>query len=67
MNATTRTMVWGTLPAGSILGGVLGITIGVVNTIYIGAAISGLAVLWILSGPVVRLKKQSEPIASTSR
>lgn len=67
MNATTRTMVWGTLPAGSILGGVLGITIGVVNTIYIGAAISGLAVLWILSGPVVRLKKQPEPIASTSR
>ena len=60
MNATMRTIVWGTIPLGSILGGVLGEVVGVVNTIYIGGAISGLAFLWIALGPVMRLKKQPE-------
>ncbi|MHB8565479.1 MAG: MFS transporter [Nitrososphaerales archaeon] len=64
MNATTRTIVWGTLPVGSFLGGILGVTIGVVSTLYIGAVISGLAVLWIISGPVVKLKKQPAAITS---
>ncbi len=63
MNATMRTIVWGTIPAGSIIGGVLGGTIGVVNTLYVGALVSGLATLWIVLGPVVRIKVQPEPIA----
>ena len=60
MNATMRTIVWGTIPVGAFLGGVLGTTIGVVPTIVIGAAIQTLAGLWILAGPV-RLRVQPEP------
>jgi len=63
MNATMRTIVWGTIPAGSIIGGVLGGTIGVVNTLYAGAFVGGLATLWILLGPVVKIRKQPEPVA----
>ena len=62
MNATMRTIVWGTIPVGSIVGGILGERIGVVPTIYLGAFISGLAVLWILLGPVIKIRKQPEPV-----
>jgi MFS family permease len=62
MNATMRTIVWGTIPLGSVVGGVLGEVVGVVDTIYVGGAISGLAFLWIALGPVIKLKKQPETI-----
>ena len=56
MNATTRTIVWGTIPIGSFVGGILGVTIGIVNTMYLGAFVGGLAVFWILLGPVRKVK-----------
>ena len=56
VNATNRTIVWGTIPIGSFVGGILGGAIGVVNTLYFGGAVAGLAVLWILLGPVWQLK-----------
>jgi MFS family permease len=62
MNATMRTIVWGTIPIGAIVGGYLGGVIGVVNTLYLGAVVAGLASLWIVLGPVVRIKNQPEPI-----
>jgi len=62
MNATVRTIVWGTIPLGSLVGGTLGVAIGVVNTIYVGSAIAGLACAWILLGPVLKLKRQPEPV-----
>ena len=62
MNATMRTIVWGTIPVGSLVGGLLGNVIGVVDTIYIGGAMAGLAVAWIALGPVVKLKRQPEPV-----
>ena len=37
MNATMRFLVWGTLPVGGLLGGVLGQTIGVRETVWVGA------------------------------
>jgi MFS family permease len=60
MNATMRTIVWGTIPLGSFMGGVLGESIGVVLTIVLGAVISTLAVLWILPSPVMGLKSIPE-------
>jgi MFS family permease len=57
MNATTRTIIWGTIPIGSFIGGILGVTIGIVDTMYLGAFVAGLAVFWILIGPVRKLKK----------
>src|SRR5713101_8249407 len=63
MNATMRTIVWGTIPVGSIIGGILGGSIGVVNTLYVSAFVAGLAILWILLGPVIKIRTQPEPIA----
>ena len=60
MNATVRTIIWGTIPIGAFAGGVLGSTVGVVPTLIIGAAIQMLAGFWILAGPV-RLRVQPEP------
>jgi len=62
MNATMRTIVWGTIPAGSLLGGVFVVTVGVIPTIIVGTLISGGSVLWIVLGPIIKLKKQPEPI-----
>jgi len=64
MNATMRTIVWGTIPVGSLLGGLLGDNFGVVDTIYVGGAIAGLASAWIALGPVMNLRKQPEPVQS---
>jgi len=62
MNATMRTIVWGTIPLGAFFGGILGTAIGVVNTILLGGAISALAAIWIFLGPVGRLKEQPAPV-----
>jgi predicted MFS family arabinose efflux permease len=62
MNATMRTIVWGTFPVGGVLGGILGTTVGVVQTIILGGAISTLAALWVFVGPVGRLKEQPAPV-----
>ena len=65
MNATMRVIVWGTIPVGSVVGGAMGVLIGLANTMYIGGAIAGLAAIWIVLGPAVRLKKQPEPVEET--
>jgi len=62
LNATVRTFIWGTIPVGAFVGGVLGARIGLVPTIYVGAAVSALSVLWILAGPV-RVRGLPEPRA----
>jgi MFS family permease len=61
MNATMRTIVWGTIPIGSVVGGILGTAIGVVPTIVLGGFISLLAAGWILAGPI-RIRVQPEPV-----
>jgi MFS family permease len=55
MNATMRTIVWGTIPLGSFLGGVLGESIGIVQAIILGGVISTMACLWVLFSPVLKL------------
>ena len=61
MNATMRTIVWGTIPIGSVAGGILGSLVGVPLTIVIGYAIAILAAGWILAGPI-RIRTQPEPV-----
>jgi len=61
MNATMRTIVWGTIPVGSFIGGILGTQIGVVATIMIGGVVYVLAAAWILLGPVISLKETPAP------
>jgi hypothetical protein len=45
MNATMRFLVWGTMPLGGVLGGVLGEAIGVRETLFV-AAVGG-ALTWV--------------------
>jgi MFS family permease len=52
MNATMRFMVWGTLPVGGLLGGLLGTSAGVRNTLWISGACGTLAVLWLIFSPI---------------
>ena len=61
MNATMRTIVWGTIPIGSFAGGAVATVIGVVPTMYIFWGIAACAGLWILAGPI-RLREQPQPV-----
>lgn len=58
MNATMRFLVWGTLPIGSLLGGVLGDLVGIRQTLFIGALGTTLAFLWVWFSPVRALQEQ---------
>jgi MFS family permease len=64
MNATMRTIIWGTIPVGSLLGGVLSGpgALGVIPTLILGALVSGFSSLWIVLGPTFKLVKQPEPV-----
>jgi MFS family permease len=62
MNATMRFLVWGTIPIGSILGGILATVIGVHGAIWIGGVGSCLPFLFVLLSPVRSLRAMPEPI-----
>jgi MFS family permease len=62
MNSTMRFIVWGAIPVGGLVGGVLGSTIGLRETIVVGAIGSGLSFLWILLSPQRHLREMPEPI-----
>lgn len=62
MNSVMRFIVWGTIPIGTLVGGTLGSTIGLRETIVVGAIGGGLAVLWIVFSPQRHLREMPEPI-----
>lgn len=66
MNATIRFVVWGTIPVGSLLGGVLGSWVGVRPTLWVGAAGGALAVVWLLASPLPRIRELPTPPADDS-
>jgi MFS family permease len=66
MNATVHTAVWSAAPVGAVIGGLLGSTIGVVQTIPIAAAVCLAAPLWLLFGPVRALRAHPEPALDVS-
>ncbi len=57
VNATNRCLVWGTMPVGSLLGGLLGQMIGLQPTIAIGAMGMLLAGMWVVASPVRSLTR----------
>jgi hypothetical protein len=57
MNATMRFLVWGTMPLGGLLGGVLGTTIGVRHTLLVAAAGQSLAFLPVFLSPLRRMRE----------
>jgi MFS family permease len=62
MNATMRFLVWGTIPIGAILGGLIATGVGVHNAIWIGALGSCLPFLFVLLSPVRSLLTMPEPL-----
>jgi MFS family permease len=57
MNATMRFLVWGTLPLGGVIGGVLGTLIGVRPTLVVAAVGGALAFLPVFLSPLRRLRE----------
>ena len=57
MNATMRFLVWGTMPLGGFLGGVLGSTIGVRQTLFVVAVGGALAFLPVFLSPLRDLRQ----------
>ena len=56
MNATMRFVVWGVLPIGAVVGGVLGAALGLRTTLWVGALGQALAVVWLLASPMRGLR-----------
>jgi MFS family permease len=67
MNATMRFIVWGTIPIGAILGGLLATSLGLVQAIWIGAIGGAFAFLPVLLSPVRDLRQMPEPVGDGGR
>ncbi|MBA2569754.1 MAG: MFS transporter [Chloroflexi bacterium] len=65
MNATMRFIVWGTIPFGNIIGGALGGTIGLHETIWVGAIGSLFAFLPVFFSPVRGIREMPVPPEAT--
>jgi MFS family permease len=57
MNATMRFLVWGTMPVGGLIGGVLGQQLGVRETVWIGMAGGCLAFLPVFFSPLRTMRE----------
>lgn len=58
MNATIRFTVWGTMPIGALIGGVIGEALGLRPAMAIAAVGTSLAFLWLVRSPVRGLREQ---------
>jgi MFS family permease len=56
MNASMRFVVWGVLPLGGLLGGVLGSVAGLRPTLWVGYIGEALACIWLLASPMRRMR-----------
>ena len=52
VNAVSRFLMWGTIPLGTLLGGALGSTIGLRETLWIGTIGASFTILPVLFSPV---------------
>ena len=61
MNASRRWIVWGTIPLGSLTGGVLASTIGLRETLFAGSIASCFCFLFLLAEPLRTIKELPDP------
>jgi MFS family permease len=65
MNSVMRFIVWGTIPLGSFVGGVIASQIGLKSTLIVGGIGSCLPFLPVLLSPVRAVRDMPEPIEET--
>ncbi len=66
MNASMRFLVWGTMPIGGLLGGLLGASIGVRPTVWIGTVAGALTFLPVYFSPLRTMRElPSEPVPAS--
>ncbi|GBD29554.1 Enterobactin exporter EntS [bacterium HR32] len=56
VNGTMRFLVWGTMPAGGLLGGLLGQAVGIRPALTLLATLQALTFLWVAASPVAGLR-----------
>ncbi|MFL6110512.1 MAG: MFS transporter [Catenulispora sp.] len=59
--AAMRTVTWGTMPLGALIGGSLGSVIGIRQTLFVTAAGFFASALWIALSPIAKLRAMPEP------
>jgi predicted MFS family arabinose efflux permease len=57
MNATMRLIVWGTIPVGALIGGMLGVVLGLQSALWVAAVGASLSFLPVLLSPVRTLRE----------
>jgi MFS family permease len=62
MNATVRFLVWGTIPIGQILGGLIATVFGVHETIWLAAVLGFVPAIFPLLSPVRSLREMPNPV-----
>jgi MFS family permease len=62
MNATVRFLVWGTIPIGNVIGGVIASIFGVHETIWLAAVLGFFPAIFPLLSPVRKLRVMPEPV-----
>jgi len=67
MNATMRFVVWGVLPIGALIGGIMGAVFGLRTTLLIGALGQAVAGIWLLASPMRRLRDFPDPPPEAQR
>ncbi len=60
MNASRRWIVWGTIPLGNVVGGVLAETIGLRETIFVGALGASCCFVFLLARPLRTIERLPE-------
>lgn len=63
MNATMRWFVWGTMPIGSLIGGIIGVSLGLRETLLISGIGASFAFVPLLFGPVWKIKEMPTGVA----
>lgn len=62
MNASVRFIVWGTVPIGGLVGGLLGTRLGAVPTLWVATAGMAASALPVLLSPLVRMRDLPRPV-----
>ena len=66
MNASVRFIVWGTIPVGGLLGGVLGEWLGIRPTVWVAVVGWAAAALWVVLSPLRKVRDLPEPQPATA-